>query len=47
MYGGPNGRTFTYTDCDGISRTVNIPAGDSLSICHTDPYPPGDYIGPC
>lgn len=47
MYGGPNGRTFTYTNCAGISRTISVPAGDSIAICYTYSYPLGEYNGPC
>jgi hypothetical protein len=34
----PSGRTFTFTDCDNISRTITVPSGSTASYCIQLPY---------
>lgn len=47
LNGGINGRTFTYTDCNGVSQIATVPAGDSVPYCIRGDYPLGVYLGPC
>ena len=48
LFGGVSGATYSFTDCStGLPVTVVIPAGDSVSVCHAIPYPPGQYLDNC
>ncbi|WP_264566850.1 PKD domain-containing protein [Flavobacterium sp. N3904] len=45
--GGTNGRTVSFTNCDGMSQTVIVPAGDSLPVCSRMVIGGATLIGPC
>lgn len=49
LEGGLSGRTFNYVDCDGVSRTTVVPAGDATADCIQLPYSAAGatYIAPC
>ena len=47
IVGGTNGRTVSFTNCDGMSQTVIVPAGDSLPVCSRMVIGGATLIGPC
>lgn len=49
LEGGIEGRTFNFTDCDGVPQTVIVNPGDVSSACITLPYSAtgATYISPC
>jgi hypothetical protein len=49
LEGGISGRTFNYTNCDGIPQTTVVNAGDATSDCIQLPYVAAGatYIDPC
>lgn len=38
LEGGLDGRTFNFTNCEGLPQTVVVPAGDTVSYCIELPY---------
>lgn len=49
LEGGESGRTFNFTDCDGLEQTVVVPAGDSNNYCIQLPFFAGGAtnVGAC
>jgi hypothetical protein len=49
LEGGISGRTFNFTNCDGVPQTVVVPAGDAVGYCIRLPYSAAGatYIAPC
>jgi hypothetical protein len=49
LEGGVSGRTFNYTNCDGIPQTTIVNAGDTTSDCIQLPYVAAGatYLAPC